>query len=92
MQRYLSRIPLPDSLPVYDRLLLAEDGNMWVRQFTVPGEQDSKWWVFGQDGYLKGQLILPSTSEILEAHTDRLVVLHAPPDEPEIVVIYPIAE
>lgn len=69
--RAMFRVQEPSSfLPYFDRLFLAQDGNLWIGilgpSFSnihpyVPqlNDVDQTWWAFGRDGKLTHQLSLP---------------------------------
>ena len=52
-------IPHAATVPFYERLLGDDEGNLWVQEFTVPGEPPPGWAVYDPDGRLLGSVALP---------------------------------
>lgn len=67
--------PVNDSFPKFSRLLLSEDGNLWVRLYKRPGEAREKYLRFSSEGALVCVLTLPETQVLLRVRTDTLLVL-----------------
>jgi hypothetical protein len=47
------------TIPFFERLLGDDEGNLWVQEFAVPGEEEPGWAVFDPQGRLLGLVRLP---------------------------------
>jgi hypothetical protein len=50
----------PDRFPAYDQALVSQEGELWVRDYRIPGATTARWHIFGRDGMPKGQAELPA--------------------------------
>jgi hypothetical protein len=71
----LSSYPYPDSLPPYRRIRIDRTGALWVNDYDVPGQDSTRWSVFGQDGSWQADVVLPADWQLLELGEDYLLVL-----------------
>ncbi len=60
---------VPDIFPAYQRLMLGEDGMLWVHDYTRPGER-SEWFGFNPDGTWTRTLVLPGQTRLLDIGPD----------------------
>jgi hypothetical protein len=58
-------LPYREALPFFDRLLVDEQGNLWVRSYLVPGESRQVWSVFDRPGRWLGDLETPAGLDVL---------------------------
>ncbi len=56
---------LPANFPAYSRVLLGDDGTLWVQDFQRPGEQN-EWFAFDQGGEWNYILELPPATTLLD--------------------------
>lgn len=47
------------TVPFYEEVMGDDDGNLWVQEFTVPGEAAAGWAVFDPEGRLLGSVQMP---------------------------------
>jgi hypothetical protein len=73
LRRWYAEMPELDQLPAYDRLLVSDSDQLWVRQFVRPGSTGEEWVVFGPDHELIGWLALPPRSTLWEVRGERVV-------------------
>jgi hypothetical protein len=95
---------LPMEKPAYSRLLLDDEGNLWVRQYPrsetgTPGaplprrdENPESWWVFDPSGRLLGTIRIPSALKVLAIRGGHVVALWLDQDEVERVRLYPLQQ
>lgn len=73
VRRWYAEMPELDRFPAYDRLLVSDTDQLWVRLFVRPGSAGESWVVFGNDHRLIGQLELPPRSTLWEVRGERVV-------------------
>ena len=73
LRRWYASIPELKQIPAYDRILVSDSDEVWVRQFFTPGSDGEEWVVFGRDHALSGRLTLPARSTLWEVRDDRVV-------------------
>lgn len=73
VRRMYEGLPELEQLPAYDRLLVSESDELWVREFVRPDATEETWVVFDQQGELKGRLALPVGATLWEVRGDRVV-------------------
>ena len=59
-------MPLPERLPAYTELLVADTGEIWARRYRMRGESMDHWDVFAPDGVHLGRVNVPATFQIEE--------------------------
>ena len=87
-QRMLERVPMPTTLPAYDRFLGDEVGNLWVREYQAPGDAEQLWHVFDIDGRLLGPVRLPLRFEPAQAGDRFVLGVWRDPDDVPYVRMY----
>ena len=66
-------VPLPDSLPGYNDVLIAPGGELWAQRFTMPGADSVRWDVFHPDGVYLGRVMVPSPFQLREVGRNDLL-------------------
>ena len=64
---------VPDVFPAYQRLMLGDNGMLWVHDYTRPGEQ-SEWFGFNPDGTWTRTLVLPARTRLLDVGPDWALI------------------
>ena len=64
---------VPDVFPAYHRLLVGDDGVLWVHDYLRPGER-SEWFAFDSDGTWIRTLVLPPRTYLLDIGADWALV------------------
>ena len=64
---------VPDEFPAYHRLLVGDDGVLWVHDYIRPGER-SEWLGFDEDGRWVRTLVLPPRTYLLDIGPDWALV------------------
>ena len=64
---------VPDVFPAYHRLLVGDDGVLWVHDYIRPGER-SEWFAFDPDGRWVRTLVLPPRTYLLDIGPDWALV------------------
>ncbi len=66
-------MPIPESLPAYTDLRIADNGQLWARRFSLRGAILSHWDVFGDDGHYLGQVEVPASFTVEEVSGGQVV-------------------
>ena len=64
---------VPDVFPAYERLLVGDDGMLWVHDYTRPGDR-SEWFAFDAEGRWIRSLVLPPRTRLLDIGPDWALV------------------
>ena len=59
------REALPSVFPAYNRLMLADDGVLWIQDYPKPGES-AEWRAFADGGEWVRSLVLPTGAQLLD--------------------------
>ncbi|MCY3705570.1 MAG: 6-bladed beta-propeller [Gammaproteobacteria bacterium] len=73
--RSYREIVLPDRLPAWNSLVIADGGEVWARRFAIRGAETVVRDVFGSDGSLLGQVVAPAGLRIQHIAGSRLTVI-----------------
>lgn len=86
--RYLRETPFPERMPLYRRLLVDAQRNLWAERFRPFRESESSWYVFDEQGVWLGEVATPPGLSIFEIGTDYVLgVRRDELDVPFVVVI-----
>ena len=72
--RILEQVEFPDHYPLFDRLLAAASGEVWVRAYVTRQDTIATWHLFRSNGDPKGQLMMPSDWSLLHAGHQFLII------------------
>ena len=64
---------MPEEFPAYHRLLVGDDGVLWVHDYIRPGER-SEWFAFDESGRWARTLALPPRTVLLDIGPDWALV------------------
>ena len=64
---------VPEKFPAYERLLVGDDGVLWVRDYIRPGDR-SEWFGFDEEGRWVRTLVLPARTYLLDVGPDWALV------------------
>jgi len=73
LRRWYTDLPRLDQLPAYDRMVVSDTDELWIRQFVRPGAIGEEWVIFGANHELRGRLSMPPRSRLWEVRGDRVV-------------------
>lgn len=73
LRRWYAELPELDQFPAYDRMIVSDTDEVWVRQFVRPGAVGEEWVVFGPSQEFKGKLRMPPRTTLWEVRGDRVV-------------------
>ena len=74
LRRY-EEMPIPEQLPAWSSLLIADGGEIWARRFTNRGAETARQDVFSADGRFLGQVVVPAGFRIQRIGGGRLTVV-----------------
>ena len=74
LRRY-REMPLPERLPAWNSLLIANGGEIWARRCAIRGAERVARDVFGTDGSFLGQVVAPANLRIQHIGDGRLTVI-----------------
>lgn len=85
--------PAP-AVPMYSDLLAADDGGVWVKDYSMPGigDQPDRWTVFAADGRMRGVIDLPPRFEPLHVVGDTVTGVITDEYDVEYVRVYTISQ
>ena len=82
---------LPPAFPAYDRVLLGDDGVLWIEDFPRPGEP-SAWFVLDEEGERVRSLTVPPGITLLDIGADWVLVTYRDAMDVEMVASYSLVE
>jgi hypothetical protein len=62
-------------LPYWDAFHVDGSGNVWLREYSVPGQPSTRWRVVARDGVFIGWVELPEVIAILDVTDDRILAV-----------------
>jgi hypothetical protein len=80
----------PSEYPPYNDLVAAADGDLWVGTPSRPGEwsHGARWMVFAPDATLRGTVLVPGRSRVLEIGKGWILVAETDADDRQLVSRY----
>jgi hypothetical protein len=72
-ERNLQEMPFPATFPAFADLMADPDGNLWVLDYSRPGEERRHWTVFSPEGRALGMVETPAGLRILEIGRDYVL-------------------
>jgi len=73
MERLYQDIPFPPTMPAFSDLQVDADGNLWVLEVTLPGDERRRWTVFDTTGRMLGSIETPPAVSLREIGRDYLL-------------------
>lgn len=69
-------LPLPDFVPMIERLLIDRRGNIWAERYGLPWDTVPQWFVFSADGAYLGDVSTPPNVTPFEIGDDYILGRH----------------
>ena len=66
-------LPLPESLPGYTSLLIADTGEIWAQRYAIRGARVRRWDVFAPDGVCFGRVSVPASFRVEEVSRGQIL-------------------
>ena len=73
---YRQELPLPETVPAVEALLVDADGNLWARRFRLPWEAARQWDVLAADGRWLGTVETPTSLGVTQIGPDFVLGTH----------------
>ncbi len=86
-EEMLEGLVFPEVLPVYRRILVDADDNIWVERYRTDWEDEGYWWVFDPTGRWLGTPQVPPDIDIREVGIDCLIGVRVDENDVEEVVV-----
>lgn len=74
---HVAAMPLPDSMPLFSRMVHGADGRLWVQRYKTSRDRVQEWLCFDESGNVVGALPMDAHMEVLDIGSDYILVLHA---------------
>jgi len=87
----LAAMPMPETLPAYDRVFADRVGRVWLEDYQVVEEETSTWRVFNQDGSVLFTAEMPKRFDPTDAGEDYVLGVFRDPFDVESVVLAHLA-
>ncbi|MDE2781706.1 MAG: 6-bladed beta-propeller [Gemmatimonadota bacterium] len=88
--RYLREVPFPERIPVYRRLILDAERNLWAERYRAPWEGQPSWYVFDEQGKWLGEVATPRGLHVFEIGTDYVLGRYLDELDVQSVVMIPL--
>ncbi|MDE0358273.1 MAG: hypothetical protein OXN92_11165 [Gammaproteobacteria bacterium] len=85
-----AEMPLVEFFPAFDALQSDPLGNLWVREYRLPGQDGNVWTVFDAAGRVQGLVETPSDFDVFEIGEDYILGTMADEFDVERVQIWPL--
>ncbi len=74
VESFYADAPQPESHPAWSQMLVSEEGELWLQQFSPPGQTPiNRWWHFDREGALIEELELPEGLQLEWVSGDLVV-------------------
>jgi len=87
-ERMLAKMPFPKTMPAYNALRVDALGNVWVQEYTAPGDSSNVWTVFNREGWMLGPVTLPHGFQVRDIGADYVLGLWKDENDVEHVMEY----
>jgi hypothetical protein len=89
----IDAMPVPETMPVFEALMVDREGRLWVQEYRRPGEDTPpRWVVFDQGGRMVGIVDPPAGLRIYEVGADYILGRSRDAWDAEHVVVYGLSE
>ena len=88
LSRSLSALPRPETCPPFSRIVMDNQGNLWVSEYVQLQNDPERWTVFDTDGNLLGDVAVPHRFLIFDIGSDFILGRHRDEMNVEHVQVY----
>lgn len=90
VDRMMSGIPRPDSLPVVQNVVADPEGLLWIQRYEPPVGSSSRWEVLDLEGSLVASVELPGAYRVTDVGSDYILGLRSGPLDMEVLAMHAI--
>jgi len=87
-ERMLAAMPYATTMPAYNALRTDALGNVWVQEYTAPGDSSNVWTVFNREGWMLGPVTVPHGFQVRDIGADYVLGLWKDENDVEHVMEY----
>jgi hypothetical protein len=69
-ERLYADMPFPETMPAYERLLVDDEGSLWVEDYRRPADEQPRWTVFDPQGVMLGEVETPLNFQVYQIGSD----------------------
>ncbi len=91
-EEILDEVPYPEFFPQFDRMLEDTEGNLWVRDYAIPGTPEQRYLVFDSSGALLGPVAMPLSFLPFDIGSDYVLGRHRGEFDVETVRLYRLSK
>jgi len=91
VSRTLPASSYPKTLPTYAGFIVDRSGRLWVKEYPLPGDLESRWNVFDQNGKMIGMVDTPAGLQITEIGVSYILGVWRDQEGVESVRLYTIS-
>ena len=74
VEKMFAAMPIPETMPAFDRIVAEESGSLWVEEYRVKGSgSPAGWTVFDPEGRMLGTVLMPDRFSPLEIGEDYVL-------------------
>ena len=84
----LDEMPQPSTMPAHGAMMADIEGNLWVRNYSAPGETEQRWSVFDAEGRLLGTVRTPERFRPTQIGSDWLLGVWSDEFDVQYVTMY----
>ncbi len=88
LERYLTQVPFPATLPAHGRLLVDDLGYLWVLHSRPSWDRTVEWTIFAPDGRWLGRLRMPDAFRAMHIGRDFVLGRHVDEEGVESIRLY----
>lgn len=85
-----ANMPHRDTLPAISRILVDDEGNVWVEEFRIHPAEQATWSVFNAGGRWLGQVVTPAGLKVMQIAGGTVIGMTKDDLGVERVLVYPI--
>ncbi len=69
-EKLYADMPFPETMPAYERLIVDDEGSLWVEEYRRPTDEQPRWTVFDAEGVMLGEVETPPEFQVFQIGSD----------------------
>jgi hypothetical protein len=69
-EKLYADMPFPQTMPAYERLIVDDEGSLWVEEYRRPTDEQPRWTVFDAEGVMLGEVETPPEFQVFQIGSD----------------------